>query len=93
MKPYGQYCPIAQAAEIFGERWTLLIIRELLVGSHHFNDLFRGLPGISRTLLASRLRRLEGASVVERRIAGNGSVTQYTSLGSSVSHRVRARAP
>ena len=64
---YGQYCPVARAAELLADRWTVLIIRELLADITHFNDLERGLPGISRTLLAERLRRLVHAGVVERR--------------------------
>jgi DNA-binding HxlR family transcriptional regulator len=66
MYKYGQYCPIAKAAEIIGDRWTLLIVRDLLTGTRHFNDLERGLPGISRGLLAERLRRLERMEVVEK---------------------------
>ena len=56
---YGQYCPVAKASEILADRWTPLILRELLGGSHHFNELERGLPGIPSSLLAQRLRRLE----------------------------------
>jgi DNA-binding HxlR family transcriptional regulator len=52
---YGQFCPVALAAEIVAERWTPLILRELLNSSHRFNDLHRGLPRISRALLAQRL--------------------------------------
>ncbi len=66
MYKYGQYCPIAQAVEILGDRWTLLIVRDLLTGTRHFNDLERGLPGISRALLAERLRRLERVGIVEK---------------------------
>lgn len=66
MQKYRQYCPVARAAEIVADRWTPLILRELTLGSHRFNDIERGLPGISRSLLASRLRDLEGAGVVER---------------------------
>lgn len=72
MYKYGQYCPIAKAAEILGDRWTLLIVRDLLVGTHHFNDLERGLPGISRGLLAERLRRLQRMGLVEKVDLGNG---------------------
>jgi DNA-binding HxlR family transcriptional regulator/putative sterol carrier protein len=61
----GQYCPIARAAELLGERWTLLILRDILVGTSHFNDLARGLPGLSRSLLTKRLRALEHAEVIE----------------------------
>lgn len=63
---YGQYCPIARAVSILEERWTLLIVRDLLVGTTRFNDLARGLPGISRTLLSNRLRKLERCGIVER---------------------------
>lgn len=77
MRSYGQYCPMAKAAEILADRWTLLIVRDLLLGVAHFNALERGLPGIPRALLAQRLRRLERAGVVERRVAGNGRATEY----------------
>lgn len=80
MRAYGQYCPIAKATEIFADRWTPLIIREMLEGICHFNDLERGLPGISRTLLAQRLRQLERAGVVERVVVPGGRerhVTEY----------------
>jgi DNA-binding HxlR family transcriptional regulator len=66
MTEYGQYCPVAKAVEILGDRWTLLIVRDLLTGTCHFNDLERGLPGISRSLLAERLRRLQMVGVVEK---------------------------
>lgn len=78
MSTYGQYCPIAKAAEIFAERWTPLIIRELHNGVCHFNELERGLPGIPRSTLAQRLRRLEAGGVIERRgDAGGRSVTYH----------------
>jgi DNA-binding HxlR family transcriptional regulator len=63
---YGQYCPIARALEVLGERWTLLIVRDMLVGSTRFNDLARGLPGLSRSVLSKRLRQLQTAGIVER---------------------------
>src|SRR6188768_3825428 len=65
MKGHGQFCPVAVASEVFAQRWTPLIIRELGAGSSAFNDIHRGLPRISRTLLAQRLRALEAAGVVE----------------------------
>lgn len=77
MSEFGQYCPIAKAAEIFAERWTPLIIREMLFGVCHFNELERGLPGISRSLLAQRLRWLEAHGVVERRADPNGRTSTY----------------
>ena len=74
MSKYGQYCPVAKSLEIVGDRWTLLIIRDLLTGSGtgHFNELERGLPGISRALLASRLRQLQHAGVVEKQLDAPG---------------------
>jgi DNA-binding HxlR family transcriptional regulator len=71
---YGQYCPVARAAEILADRWTPLIVRELLAGIRHFNELERGLPGISRSLLVDRLRRLEDATILERHVAGHQHV-------------------
>jgi DNA-binding HxlR family transcriptional regulator len=56
MFKYHQYCPVARACEILADRWTPLIVRELLFGSRHFNELRRGLPRISRSLLVARLR-------------------------------------
>ncbi len=67
MKTYGQFCPVAQALEILGERWTLLVVRELLMGSTHFSQLAKGVPLMSRTLLSLRLRTLQECGVVERR--------------------------
>ncbi len=66
MFKYHQYCPVARACEILADRWTPLIVRELLFGSRHFNELQRGLPGISRSLLVARLRHLEDSGVIER---------------------------
>ena len=66
MKGYGQFCPVAKASEILGERWTNLVVRELAAGSDSFNDLRRGLPRMSPTLLSQRLKSLEYAGVVER---------------------------
>src|SRR5262249_4830429 len=59
MQGYGQYCPLARGAEVLGDRWTLLIIREMLFGVQRFNELERFLPGISRSVLAQRLRHLQ----------------------------------
>ena len=63
---YGQFCPVAVASEIFAERWTPLILRELVLGSTRFNDIQRGVPRMSRALLARRLRELEAHGVVKR---------------------------
>ena len=56
MRGYGQFCPVAKASEVLAERWTPLVVRELLCGSHRFNDLQRGVPLMSRSLLAKRMR-------------------------------------
>jgi DNA-binding HxlR family transcriptional regulator len=77
MYQYGQYCPIARAAEILADRWTILIVRELLVDVNNFNELERGLPSISRPLLAERLRRLVRTGVLERDTAKRGKRIEY----------------
>jgi DNA-binding HxlR family transcriptional regulator len=66
MRSYGQYCPVSKGAELIGDRWTLLIVRELLYGPLGFNQIERGLPGISRSVLSERLRRLEGHGIIRR---------------------------
>jgi DNA-binding HxlR family transcriptional regulator len=64
---YGQFCPVAQAATVLAERWTPLVVRELLCGSVRFNDLQRGVPRMSSSLLSRRLKELEHAGILERR--------------------------
>lgn len=66
-KSYGQYCPIAHALDAVGDRWTLLVVRDLMLGPKRFGDLRAGLPGIATNVLADRLKGLEGAGVVARR--------------------------
>lgn len=66
MRDYGQFCPIAQAVEVLGQRWTLLVVRELLCGSTRFSELTRGLPRISRSVLTARLHELQAAGLVCR---------------------------
>jgi DNA-binding HxlR family transcriptional regulator len=63
---YGQFCPVAVASEVFAERWTPIILRELFAGSDHFNQIHRGIPLISRALLARRLKELEAAGVIAK---------------------------
>jgi DNA-binding HxlR family transcriptional regulator len=77
MRSYAQYCPIAKASEILGDRWTLLIVREMLGGASGFNELHRGLPGISRSVLTDRMRALERAEVIERRTGPRGRTLEY----------------
>lgn len=76
VRTYAQYCPIVRAVEVLGERWTLLIVREMLTGARRFNEMARGLPGLSRALLARRLRQLEAAGLVERADDGGYDLTR-----------------
>jgi DNA-binding HxlR family transcriptional regulator len=77
MKGYGQFCPVAKACEVFGERWTPLVVRELMCGSTHFNEIRRGVPLMSPSLLAKRLRQLEAAGIVERLTDDTGRNVEY----------------
>jgi DNA-binding HxlR family transcriptional regulator len=76
MPTYGQFCPVAMASEVLTERWTPLVVRELLSGSTRFNDLRRGVPLMSPSLLSKRLKTLERVGVIERR-KGRGQVVEY----------------
>ena len=69
MRTYGQYCPLARASELLAERWTLIIVRNLLAGCRTFGELLEGAPGISRALLAQRLALLEQHEVLVREVA------------------------
>jgi DNA-binding HxlR family transcriptional regulator len=77
MKSYGQFCPVAKAAELFCERWTALIIRDLTAGATRFAQLRRGVPNASPTLLSRRLKELEREGVVERRRSESGRGWTY----------------
>ena len=77
MPSYAQYCPVAKASETLGDRWTVLIVREMLGGASGFNELQRGLPGISRSVLTDRMRALERAKVIERRTGPKGRTLEY----------------
>ena len=68
---YHQFCPVSKAMELLDERWTMLVVRELVSGSEHFNELRRGLPRMSPTLLSRRLHELVRAGVVDRQVQGN----------------------
>src|SRR3989442_8808826 len=89
---YGHFCPVSRGAEIFAERWTPLILRELLNGAHRFSELQVGLPRISRNLLAQRLASLAQAGVIERRPAKRGRGFSYhlTSAGEELRPVVEA---
>ena len=69
--PYHQFCPVAKAMELLDERWTLLVVRELMLGSKRFNELRRGVPRMSPTLLSKRLHELVRAGIVERHADSN----------------------
>src|SRR6185437_11640449 len=77
MPTYRQFCPVAKAAEIFAERWTPLILRELLLGSHRFSEIEAGVPRMSKSLLAQRLRFLQRAGLIERRLGVDGRGPEY----------------
>jgi DNA-binding HxlR family transcriptional regulator len=77
MSKYVQSCPVAMSVEILGERWTLLIIRELFRENHRFNDIARGLPRISAAILTSRLKSLQKDGVLERRMREDGGGYEY----------------
>jgi DNA-binding HxlR family transcriptional regulator len=77
MRSYGQFCPIAKAAELFCERWTALILPDLVAGATRFSQLRRGVPLASPTLLSRRLKELEAEGIVERRRSGTGRSWTY----------------
>jgi len=81
MHGYGQFCPVAVACEVFAERWTPLILRELFAGSRRFSEIRRGMPLISRALLTQRLRHLEDVGVIESRPAGRGREYRLSQAG------------
>lgn len=77
MDPYGEFCALTLASEILANRWTPLIVRELLAGHSRFNELHRRLPRISRSILAQRLRRLEREGILYRRVGPDGRTSAY----------------
>ena len=77
MSTYADYCPIAVGVDVIGDRWTPLVIRELMVGASGFNEIHRGLPRMSRSLLAQRLRTLERRGLVHREAAAPGRPGRY----------------
>lgn len=77
MKSYQQFCGLARALDVVGERWTMLIVRELLDGPRGYNELLRGLPGVATNLLADRLRNLEAAEVVRHLDDGSYELTSW----------------
>ncbi|HEV7851252.1 MAG TPA: helix-turn-helix domain-containing protein [Mycobacterium sp.] len=90
MSGYGQFCPVAKAMELLDERWTVLVVRELLAGSTHFNDLRRGVPKMSPALLSKRLQTLIRAGVVERTEVDGRTTYTLTSSGKELVDVVEA---
>lgn len=92
MAGYGQFCPVARASEIFAERWTPLILREILAGRHHFSEILQGLHRISPSMLGQRLRNLVKVGVLEARPnpMGRGSTYHLTKAGSQLGEVVSA---
>lgn len=89
MKSYGQFCSFARALDLLGERWTLLVVRELFGGSTRFNEIRRGIPRISRTMLSARLRELLDAGVIRREPSESGPVYRLTEAGRELGGTVR----
>ncbi|WP_225770573.1 helix-turn-helix domain-containing protein [Inquilinus sp. Marseille-Q2685] len=90
MAGYGQFCAVARAHEALGGRWTLLVVRELLCGSRRFNDIRRGIPRISRTMLSERLQELAAIGAVERIEGGQGPEYVLTEAGRELAGLVGA---
>lgn len=91
-RTYGQYCGLARALELVGERWALMVVRDLLVEPKRFTDLHRGLPGIPTNILTARLKELEAAGVVQRRVLPRpaGSVVyELTAFGYELDEAVK----
>jgi DNA-binding HxlR family transcriptional regulator len=89
VKTYGQFCSVARTLDLLGERWSLLIVRELLCGSRRFGEIQRGIPRISRTMLSARLRELTDAGVIERHHHDGGPEYRLTSAGAELGGVVR----
>src|SRR5215212_7232124 len=85
MRSYGQYCPIALAAEVFAQRWTPIIVRNLRLGCVHFGDILDGAPGLPRSVLSKRLRSLESDGVVQRTTCGTSTGYALTPMGRELS--------
>ena len=89
---YHQFCPIAKAMELLDERWTMLVLRELVSDSRRFNDLRRGLPTMSPTLLSERLQQLMRAGLVTRTDDGHDVEYVLTAAGTSARSTLRCRS-
>src|SRR3989442_1936432 len=86
-RSYDQYCAVARGLDVIGDRWTLLLVRDLLLGPKRYKDLLNGLPGIGTNLLADRLHELEGAGLIERTVLpppAGSTVYQLTEAGEAL---------
>ncbi|TMD66768.1 MAG: transcriptional regulator [Chloroflexi bacterium] len=86
-RSYDQYCAVARGLDVIGDRWTLLLVRDLLLGPKRYKDLLSGLPGIGTNLLAARLKELEAAGLIERTVLpppAGSAVYQLTETGQSL---------
>ena len=94
MKGYGQFCPVAKTAELIGEKWTLLILRELLLGTTRFNDFQRAMSRMSPTLLTKRLRQLEDGGIIIRKKLSSQKGYEYrlTAAGKELSPLIEVLA-
>ncbi|MFP3940336.1 MAG: winged helix-turn-helix transcriptional regulator [Thermoanaerobaculia bacterium] len=92
MKGYGQFCPLALAAEVVGERWTPLVLRELILGARRFNDIHRGVPRMSPSLLSQRLKTLIKAGILERRHTGGRNEYLLTEAGRELAPTIESLA-
>ena len=90
MSGYGQFCPVAKAMELLDERWTMLVVRELLLGSRHFNELRRGVPKMSPALLSKRLKSLTRAGVIARDEIDRRTMYSLTECGKELADVVDA---
>lgn len=89
-RTYGEFCGVARALDVVGDRWTLLVVRELLVGPARYAELLSRLPGIATNLLADRLRDLEAAGILERRDETWGSAYSLTARGADLEETIHA---
>ena len=87
---YKQFCPVAMASEVLCNRWTMIIIRELVCGSTRFNDLKRGVPRMSPALLSKRLRDLEATGIIQRVVTSGGHEYRLTASGRELEPIVKA---
>lgn len=89
-RTYDQYCGLARALDVLGERWTLLVVRNLLLGPQRYSELLRGLPGITTNLLAKRLKEMEAEGLIERATGGESGAYRLTPSGQALEPAIHA---